>query len=124
VKELFDPLKEGTPLNELRKMPTEELTKLRDAVGIEQGKEEMKQRSTQKGKDFEDECEEFLSKIVKVHMGDMLERTSDMVGEITNSKKDDFTINVSGKAEYRIVVEAKYWEAFRRQKFAKNLMKL
>jgi hypothetical protein len=71
-------------------MPTEELTKLRDAVGIEQGKEEMKQRSTQKGKDFEDECEEFLSKIVKVHMGDMLERTSDMVGEITNSKKGDF----------------------------------
>jgi hypothetical protein len=42
VKELFDPLKEGTPLNELRKMPTEELTKLRDAVGIEQGKEEIK----------------------------------------------------------------------------------
>lgn len=110
VKELFDPLKEGTPLNELRKLMTGELSELRTAIGIKQGIELMKQKSTQKGTEFEDACEEFLSKIVRIHMGDKLDRTSDVVGEVTNSKNGDFVIDVNGKPENRIVVETKDWD--------------
>ena len=121
VKELFDPLKEGTPLNELRKMLTEELSQLRTAVGVKQGIEEMKQKSTKKGFEFEDACEEFLSKIVRIHMGDKLDRTSDTVGEVTNSKNGDFVIDVNGKPENRIVVEAKDWNEIGLPKIHKEI---
>ena len=120
-QDIFDPLKEGTPLNKLRKMLTEELSQLRTAVGVKQGIEEMKQKSTKKGFEFEDACEEFLSKIVRIHMGDKLDRTSDTVGEVTNSKNGDFVIDVNGKPENRIVVEAKDWNEIGLPKIHKEI---
>ena len=67
----------------------------------------MMEKSTQKGKKFEDILEDLLGSIVKGHMGDMLVRTSGEIGELTDSKKGDFVVNINGNAQFRIVVEAK-----------------
>jgi hypothetical protein len=107
IKEILDPTKPGTPLNQLRQFFTEELARLTNAIGIEQAKAELKDKSTQKGKDFEDVLEELLGPIVKAHMGDMLIRTGAEIGELTDSKKGDFVININGSAQLRIVIEAK-----------------
>jgi hypothetical protein len=107
VKELFDPLKEGTPLNQLKTLLSEELEAIKKALDIANAEEEARQKSTQKGGDFEDICEELLADIVRNHKGDTFQRTTTLKGRITNSKKGDFIINVSGKSEFRIVIEAK-----------------
>lgn len=107
IKELLDPTKQGTPLYQLRQFFTEELSRLTNAIGIEQAKAEMKDKSTQKGRDFEEVLEELLGPIVKAHMGDMLIRTGDTIGELTDSKTGDFVININGSSQFKIVVEAK-----------------
>jgi len=109
VKELFDPMKEGTPINQLKNLITDELNRLGKVIGIEEALREQKQKTVIKGPEFEDALEALLADIVKVNMGDILTRTSDMVGAVTNSKKGDFVIDVDSKAEYRIVIEAKDW---------------
>jgi hypothetical protein len=111
VKELFDPTIEGTPLNQLKKSLTEELQAIKKAIDIEEAQEEAREKSTQKGADFEDICEELLDDIVKNHKGDTFQRTTTIKGQITNSKKGDFIVDVTGKTEYRIVVETKDWES-------------
>lgn len=103
----MDPTKKGTPLYQLRTFFKEELAELTKAVGIEQIKQDMRDKSTQKGRDFKDILEDLLGNIVKIHLGDMLIRTSDEIGELTGSKKGDFVINVNGSSELKIVVEAK-----------------
>lgn len=109
VKELFDPLRDGTPLNQLKTIITEELRSIKQTLEIDKATEELKQKSTQKGKEFEDECEELLGNVVSKHIGDELIRTSDIKGQITGSKKGDFVVKVNGKTEYSIVIEAKDW---------------
>lgn len=110
VKELFDPMKEGTPINQLKNLITDELNRLGQTIGIEEALEEQKQKMTIKGAEFEDVLETLLADMVKTNMGDILTRTSDVVGAVTNSKKGDFVIDVDSKAEYRIVIEAKDWD--------------
>jgi hypothetical protein len=110
VKELFDPTIDGTPLNQLKKSLSEELQAIKKAIDIAETKAEDRQRSTQKGGDFEDTCEELLDNIVKNHKGDMFQRTTTIKGQITNSKKGDFIVDVSGKTEHRIVIETKDWD--------------
>jgi hypothetical protein len=110
VKELFDPMKEGTPINQLKNLITDELNRLGQTIGIEEALEEQKQKMTIKGAEFEDVLETLLADMVKTNMGDILTRTSDVVGAVTNSKKGDFVIDVDSKAEYRIAIEAKDWD--------------
>lgn len=50
IKEILDPTKQGSPLYQLRQFFTEELLRLTNAIGIEQVKAEMKDKSTQKAK--------------------------------------------------------------------------
>jgi hypothetical protein len=107
VKELFDPLKEGTPLNVLRTMLDGELKAIKDSIVASEATKNERAKGTQKGKDFEDICEDLLSDIVRNHKGDIFQRTTTVKGQITNSKKGDFVVDVTGKTEHRIVVEAK-----------------
>lgn len=110
VKELFDPLKEGTPLNQLRVILADELRSIKETLDEEEAKREARQKSTQKGGDFEDVCEEFLGNIIRGHKSDVFQRTTTVKGQITNSKKGDFVVDVTGKTEYRIVIETKDME--------------
>lgn len=110
VKELFDPLKEGTPLNQLKVILADELRSIKETLAAEEAKKEARQKSTQKGGDFEDVCEEFLGNIVRSHKSDVIQRTTNAKGQITNSKKGDFIVDITGKTEYRIVVETKDME--------------
>jgi hypothetical protein len=121
VKELFDPMKEGTPINQLKNLITDELNRLGQTIGIEEALREQKQRTALKGAEFEDVLEALLGDIVKIHMGDDLTRTSDVVGAVTNSKKGDFVIDIDSKAEYRIVIEAKDWDNIALPKIHKEI---
>jgi hypothetical protein len=110
VKELFDPLKEGTPLYQLKTILADELRSIKEALAIEEAKEEARQKSTQKGRDFEDVCEDLLGNVVRSHKSDVFQRTTTVKGQITNSKKGDFIVDVAGKSESRFVIEAKDWD--------------
>ena len=52
IKEVLDPTRPGTPLNQLRQFFTEELARLTTAIGVEEAKAEMKDKSTQKGREI------------------------------------------------------------------------
>lgn len=121
VKELFDPMKEGTPINQLKNLITDELNRLGKTIGIEEALREQKQKTVIKGAEFEDALEALLADMVKINMGDILTRTSDIVGAVTNSKKGDFVIDVDSKAEYRIVIEAKDWDNISLPKIHKEI---
>jgi len=121
VKDLFDPMKEGTPINQLKNLITDELIRLGKTIGIEEALREQKQKTVIKGAEFEDALEPLLADMVKINMGDILTRTSDVVGAVTNSKKGDFVIDVDSKAEYRIVIEAKDWDNISLPKIHKEI---
>jgi len=121
VKELFDPMKEGTPINQLKNLITDELNRLGKTIGIEEALREQKQKTVIKGAEFEDALETLLADMVKINMGDILTCTSDIVGAVTNSKKGDFVIDVDSKAEYRIVIEAKDWDNISLPKIHKEI---
>jgi len=121
VKDLFDPMKEGTPINQLKNLITDELIRLGKTIGIEEALREQKQKTVIKGAEFEDALEPLLADMVKINMGDILTRTSDIVGAVTNSKKGDFVIDVDSKAEYRIVIEAKDWDNISLPKIHKEI---
>lgn len=93
------------------------MNRLGKTIGIEEALEKQKQKTAIKGPEFEDVLETLLADMVKINMGDILTRTSNVVGAVTNSKKGDFVIDVNSKAEYRVVIEAKDWDNI---SFAKN----
>ncbi len=111
VRELFDPMTDGTPLNLLKKSLSEELTAIKKTIDIEKARKEERKKSIQKGGDFEDLCEELLDGIVGNHKGDVFYKTTVEKGQKMNSKKGDFVIDINGKAEYRIVIETKDWSS-------------
>ncbi len=111
IKELFDPVKEGTPICHLRSLLMEELDRIKQELGIKEKEEELIQKTTLKGEAFEDEAEVLLSDIVRTKFGDELERTTTEVGKITNSKKGDFVIRINGKPNCKIVLETKDWSS-------------
>lgn len=107
VKDLFDPMKDGSPINQLKRIILDELDTMQKNLGTKEAEEKIIQRTALKGPKFEDLVEVLLGEIVKPNIGDELSRTGNDVGEITDSKKGDFIIDVKGKSEYRIVLETK-----------------
>lgn len=107
IKLIFDPTKEGTPLHQLRTLITEEIGRLGKELGVKEAVEEVKAVTTLKGFEFEDVCENFLGEIVKMHMGDELERTTTVPGRLSGSKKGDFVITLGERPDCRIVLETK-----------------
>jgi len=109
IKDLFDPLKDGTPMCQLKSVLMDELNRIKDGIGIKAAEERITEITTLKGGVFEDECEAILEDLVKTKFGDELERTTDEVGKLTGSKKGDFVIKVGGKSNCKIVLETKDW---------------
>jgi hypothetical protein len=104
VKQVFDPMKEGSPLYKLRTEMINELQKIRKDLGAMEKEEEMTERTTLKGYDFEDLCEEALGEYARIN-GDALEKTSEMAGSLTGSKVGDFVITLPNKKKIAIEVK-------------------
>jgi hypothetical protein len=107
IKEIFDPGRQGTPLNILCEDFRKRISDLRKDLGIKEKGEEIVQATTLKGYDFEDICEECLGNIVKSQRGDVLTRTTDEPGLLQNSKKGDFVVALGEIADCRITFETK-----------------
>jgi hypothetical protein len=104
IKELFNPNREGSPLYALKQEMDKNLSEIRDKLGINAAIEEVVEKSTQKGFDFEEQCGKKLEWIAEIH-SDKLERTSNENGKL-NSKKGDFVIMLGGIGK-KIVFEMK-----------------
>lgn len=105
IKELFNPTREGSPLYLLKKELDGNLFEIREKLGINEVVETVKEKSTLKGFDFEDQCEKKLQWIARIH-ADKLDRTGGDTGKITNSKKGDFVLTL-GDIDKKIVFEMK-----------------
>jgi hypothetical protein len=106
VKKIFDPHKEGTPLYNLRRELKTEIEGVKQQLGIYKGIEQLKQKTTVKGLDFEKYCEDILTDIVKVN-GDSLEKTSTKPGKLLRSKKGDYVIDFGNDVGKKLVIELK-----------------
>ena len=105
IKELFNPNKEGSPLQLLKQELIKSLYEIREKLGINAAVEEEKEKGTQKGFDFEDWCEPKLEWIAQIH-SDKLERTGKMPGRLAPSLQGDFVITL-GDINKKIVFEMK-----------------
>ena len=105
IKEIFDPNRIGSPLQILKQELDVNLYEIREKLGINSAVEKEKEKGTKKGFDFEDQCEEKLQWIARIH-SDKLERTGDKSGKITSSKKGDFVLTL-GDINKKIVFEMK-----------------
>lgn len=107
VKQILDPSREGSPLYQLRTLIVERIDGLSTELGIEKEVEKVIEETPKKGFKFEDICEDLLSDVVKTHLGDKLERTTDIPGRVNGSKKGDFVIILGKRPDCRIVLETK-----------------
>lgn len=105
MMELFDPNKEGTPLYYLRNDIRNEIVGLRQQISAKEAKDELINKTTLKGKSFEDRCEAIIGDGARV-FGDLLENTTTKEGKLKDSKKGDFVVNQK-EINKRIVFEVK-----------------
>lgn len=105
----LDPDTKGTPTYRLKRTLQDQIQSLRDKIEeqatAEETEEEIRQRTTLKGDDFEDTVENILSNLV-YNTSNEVEYTGDTVGEISGRKVGDFVITLNDTGQ-RIVVEAK-----------------
>lgn len=113
ISDMFDSNKEGTPLRLLREHLDEELCKIHNKLvanaAADKAIKETARKGTQKGRKFEDWCEDILAEMAGV-LADRMERTSDVIGRASATSKDgDFVITINGLEENRsrIVLEMK-----------------
>ncbi len=109
IQKALDPDTEGTPTYRLKRTLQDQIQDLRDKIEeqatAEETEEEIRQRTTLKGDDFEDTVESILSNLV-YNTSNEVEYTGDTIGEISGRKVGDFVITLNDTSQ-RIVVEAK-----------------
>lgn len=105
VKELFDPNKVGTPLYNLLNQVKTEIFQLGQQIGLKKDREQERQKTPQKGKDFEELCEDLIAGVAH-HYSDILLDTRDVVGKLTDCKKGDYVVTVPSN-DKKIVFEVK-----------------
>ena len=105
IQEALDPGREGTPTNRLQNRIVEEIEEMKQRFDQQEGKDEIREKTTLKGFDFEDQVEEMLSELVH-QTPNQFQNTSEQSGELGTSKKGDFVISLNDTNQ-RIVVEAK-----------------
>lgn len=109
IQKALDPDTEGTPTYRLKRTLQDQIQDLRDKIEeqatAEETEEEIRQRTTLKGDDFEDTVENMLSDLV-YNTSNEVEYTGDTNGEISGRKVGDFVITLNDTGQ-RIVVEAK-----------------
>ena len=105
LKGIFDPNREGSPLYKLKTEWQNDLSNLRQDLGIKEKEDEIKSRTTLKGADFEDHCQDLLEGSAKV-FGDIIENTTSMTGKVKRSKKGDFVLTLADSSR-KITFETK-----------------
>lgn len=103
LQNALDP-NDDTPLGDLNRQLSKQISQLGVALGIEEGKTKERQRSALKGQDFEAAVQQLLGKITGT-TEDTLELKMDEEG-FEGSKKGDFVLTLNGRNK-RIVFEAK-----------------
>jgi len=88
-----------------RQIMTENFSILRQELGIKEKEDELKSRTTLKGADFEDHCEDLLGRTAKV-FGDIIEKTTSVAGKVNRSKKGDFVLTIANSSK-KITFETK-----------------
>lgn len=88
-----------------RQIMTENFSILRQELGIKEKEDELKSRTTLKGADFEDHCQDLLESSAKV-FGDILEKTTSIAGKVKRSKKGDFVLTLADSSK-KITFETK-----------------
>ena len=114
LAKLLDPARDGSPLHTFRTEMHEGLKELADRLSrLDEGnraRADERARGTAKGTDFEDVVEERLGALAGP-LGDLVERTSTIVGDTARAKKGDFVLLVNpattGGCAVRVAVEAK-----------------
>ena len=114
LAQLLDPTRLGSPMHQFRNEISQGFEKLNErltaieAAQAARGAERAK--SAAKGTDFEDLLEGMLGETAR-GLGDLVERTGAVSGDVIRSKKGDFLLTLDPQwcqgAEIRIVVEAK-----------------
>jgi hypothetical protein len=109
IQQALDPDTEGTPTHRLQQSLQSQISRLRDKIEeqatAEEVEEELRQRTTLKGEDFEDTVENILTDLVYGTSNEM-EYTGETIGEVGDRKVGDFVITLNDTGQ-RIVVEAK-----------------
>lgn len=105
LKEIFDPNRDGSPLNKLKTEWKSDISNLKQELGIKEKEDELKSKTTLKGAEFEDYCQGKLESLAKV-FGDMVERTTNSSGKVKRSKKGDFLVTLANSSK-KITFETK-----------------
>jgi len=109
IQDALDPGVEGTPTYRLKQTIQQEIRALRDRLteqeAAEEKEKEMCQKTSLKGKDFEDTVGNLLANLVH-NTSHEVEETGDKIGEIGDRKVGDFVLTLNDTG-LRIVVEAK-----------------
>ncbi|MFC6723383.1 hypothetical protein ACFQE1_03030 [Halobium palmae] len=123
IQDALDPSIEGTPTYRLQQTLQDEIRSLRDKLeeqaAAEEAEDEIRQKTTLKGDDFEDTVENILSDLV-YNTQDEVEYTGDSIGEIANRKVGDFVVTLASTGQ-RIVVEAKSDSGYSQRKIKEEL---
>jgi len=105
LKEILDPNREGSPFYKLKSEVQSAISNLRQDLGIKEKEDEIKSRTTLKGADFEDLCQDLLESFAKI-FGDIIENTTSMTGKVKRSKKGDFVLTLADSSR-KITFETK-----------------
>ncbi|MFB6162686.1 MAG: hypothetical protein ABEJ86_04500, partial [Halococcoides sp.] len=105
IQAALDPDREGTPTHRLKTTLQEQIERLRDKIEEESTTEQLKQRTTLKGEDFEETEGELLDDLV-YGTSHEVDHTGEEVGELTDRKVGDYVMTLAETGQ-RIVIEAK-----------------
>jgi hypothetical protein len=119
IQKALDPDTEGTPTYRLQQSLQAQIERLRDKIEGEDSKEELRQRTTLKGDDFEDTVKNILADLVYGTSNEM-EFTGETIGEIGDRKVGDFVVILNDTGQ-RIVVEAKSESGYTQPRIKREL---
>ena len=102
---LLDPNREGSPLNQLKNEMVNRFFSMEKGFGIKQKEEEVIDKTSLKGPEFEDYCFDILSKAARI-TGDVLEDSTDHAGKLQACKKGDYVLTLTD-TDKKITFEVK-----------------
>lgn len=105
IQKALNPSKEGTPTYQLKQDIKEEFEFLKQKLDKEEGAEDLRERTTLSGKDFEEDVKSLLDDLL-YRTPHTYEYTGDTEGELSGREVGDFVVTL-GDTGQRIVIEAK-----------------